>query len=457
MSSIRLSPNQREVLSAQSTITGKQEYLSSTNGILNISTGSSSIISTGNSTTTPLVANATFTGTFEDISGYAGVSILAKVDQDSATNGAIIDFSNDGITAIRSSTQTVLAAGGGLFFEVTPEGRYFRIRYTNGTVNQGTFILQTIYRTVAVSLNQLPIGATLTDVNTSLITRSVGVGKDPSGDYANTPASGDDENNHSTTLLTAGQTYTGTPTRRKGYVGIGITVMADQLSAANGLVVEHSDTLAFTTVRFTDKFTFGAAQVTDGQMFITLTPKSEYYRVKYTNGGTNQGSFYLATRIETTRTEGARQSVEGTLTSTSIADMGRNILSGKEPGGGTYANITRSLTNVNNQTGLHVAIQKHEVSTPILPLTTYNVNQVSVANTATAIVNPGTVGRKSIAIKVLSTQKPVFIGPTSGVTTGNGYELAAGESIVLEIDSTTGVWGISSVVGSQQVCFCEIS
>lgn len=36
MSSIRMSPNSREVISAISTITGKQEYLSSTNNILNV-------------------------------------------------------------------------------------------------------------------------------------------------------------------------------------------------------------------------------------------------------------------------------------------------------------------------------------------------------------------------------------------------------------------------------------
>ena len=36
MSSNRISPNQREVISAQSTVTGKQEYLKSTNGALEV-------------------------------------------------------------------------------------------------------------------------------------------------------------------------------------------------------------------------------------------------------------------------------------------------------------------------------------------------------------------------------------------------------------------------------------
>lgn len=41
MSSNRISPNQREILSAQSTVTGKQEYLTSTNGALNTTGGGS--------------------------------------------------------------------------------------------------------------------------------------------------------------------------------------------------------------------------------------------------------------------------------------------------------------------------------------------------------------------------------------------------------------------------------
>lgn len=46
MSSTAQSPNWREVISGQSTITGRQEYLKSTNGALNVSASNSGVSST---------------------------------------------------------------------------------------------------------------------------------------------------------------------------------------------------------------------------------------------------------------------------------------------------------------------------------------------------------------------------------------------------------------------------
>lgn len=71
----RMSPNYREVLSAISSITGKQEYLLSTNGALNITGGGSggggTQYASGTTTPTPVTGNALIfdnSGTLQDVS-----------------------------------------------------------------------------------------------------------------------------------------------------------------------------------------------------------------------------------------------------------------------------------------------------------------------------------------------------------------------------------------------------
>lgn len=264
------------------------------------STPAPSVLSSGNTTTTPLAANATFVGAWEDVSAYSTIVSTGYVDQNSSTNGAVIQFSNDGTTVIRQSFTSVTAPNYGFPVVLPVEARYFRVVYTNGGTAQGVMDLQTYYHYGAVSPVMTPLGAAISANDLASLTRSVNNGYNSSA---------------------------------SGYYPI-------QLDASNNLNV----------------------------------------------------------------------------------------------------NINAAASNV-----------------PIQPLTTYDVNQVNVATTATVILNTGTTGRKSVAIKAsASNTYPIYIGPTSGVTTGSGWELVAGESIVIEIDNTTGVYGIAKS-GTQVACYMEIS
>lgn len=71
--------------------------------------------------------------------------------------------------------------------------------------------------------------------------------------------------------------------------------------------------------------------------------------------------------------------------------------------------------------------------------------RITVATTATAIFTPtngAAVDRKSAIIKLPSTAAvPVFLGG-SGVTTGTGYQMAAGDIIDVSLLSGDTIYGI---------------
>ena len=70
------------------------------------------------------------------------------------------------------------------------------------------------------------------------------------------------------------------------------------------------------------------------------------FRVKYTNGGTPQGSFFLETHINTSRTAGTRQSIEGTMKSSSLAEMTRDIVAAKNDVAGSLSRAAAALRSI---------------------------------------------------------------------------------------------------------------
>ena len=101
-------------------------------------------IDTGNSSTTPLGVSGVFTGTAIDITNYATVSVLVASDVAAATGGFSFQFSNDGTNWDHSHNFDF--AGGSLSYNISAEAKYFRLVYTNSTVAQTYFRLQTVLR-----------------------------------------------------------------------------------------------------------------------------------------------------------------------------------------------------------------------------------------------------------------------------------------------------------------------
>lgn len=102
------------------------------------------IISTANSTASTLLAAAAFTGTAEDVSDYTSITVSVISDQASGTDGLSLQQSHNSTNWDFIDAYTIPAATGKQFSQQIT-ARYFRVVYTNGGTNQGSFRLQAIF------------------------------------------------------------------------------------------------------------------------------------------------------------------------------------------------------------------------------------------------------------------------------------------------------------------------
>lgn len=101
------------------------------------------VLSSKNSTTTPLGIGGVFTGVADDVLDYNSVNVSIFTDQDSSIGGFTIQFSSDN-TNWDFQTQKSIIVSRAQQYTIPTTSRYFRVVYTNGSVAQGVFRLQSI-------------------------------------------------------------------------------------------------------------------------------------------------------------------------------------------------------------------------------------------------------------------------------------------------------------------------
>ena len=90
----------------------------------------------------PLEAGKTFDpGKGEDVLPYSEILLTIESDQNSATNGVEIQFRDDGYSNFITSSSFTYTAGTIFSQRVNVYGRYYKVIYTNGGVNQTRFAL----------------------------------------------------------------------------------------------------------------------------------------------------------------------------------------------------------------------------------------------------------------------------------------------------------------------------
>lgn len=104
-------------------------------------------VSTSNSTSTPLAASATFTGTSESCVNFALIAVSAYSNQLSGFNGLSIQQSSDGTNWDISDSYSVPSFSGKVY-SVQPGASFYRVVYTNGPIAQTAFRLQTVLHSV---------------------------------------------------------------------------------------------------------------------------------------------------------------------------------------------------------------------------------------------------------------------------------------------------------------------
>lgn len=124
-------------------------------------------VSTDNSTTTPLNAAATYTGTWEDVSKYASMVIAVKTDQDGSFT---VQFSPDGVNADSTLTRYYRTDQIEAPHRFTVTRQYMRVTFTNDSASNQTLMRLQVILDNAIDLNA-PMDSTLAQDFDAIVTR----------------------------------------------------------------------------------------------------------------------------------------------------------------------------------------------------------------------------------------------------------------------------------------------
>ena len=156
-------------------------------------------------------------------------------------------------------------------------------------------------------------------------------------------------NNSTTTILTANSTFTGTGEDISNYAAVVIMVKSDQSSATNGLSIEFS----------TDNTNWDHKQVfsvTGGsEFFIQVMGETQFFRIVYTNGGTDQTYFRMEAILKSVPSIGEVLEIETPLSEEVDAQIVRAVLAAKKP--------DDSYININATSGGNLKISIEEAET----------------------------------------------------------------------------------------------
>jgi hypothetical protein len=139
------------------------------------------------------------------------IFVTVFADQASAVDGLMTQISSDNI-AWRDSDVFTIPADTEKTFSFQPNKRYFRIKYTNGIVNQGVFDLQTVLKKTNSKPSSHRIQDPISTEDDAELVKSVLTGQDPSGVFRNVNTTGDGDltiSNNSSGLAIAEGNVTG--------------------------------------------------------------------------------------------------------------------------------------------------------------------------------------------------------------------------------------------------------
>lgn len=142
---------------------------------------------TYNSTADTLLANIAYTGTWRDCTEFASLCVDIITDQDSATDGLQIQFSDDRSTVRHKHVFSIKAnSPNGHHYVFSLTDTYYRMVYTNGATGQSTFYLSSMLsRYVKDKVHAHSIEHVIDSDHPADVTRAVIIGKNPAGDYVN--------------------------------------------------------------------------------------------------------------------------------------------------------------------------------------------------------------------------------------------------------------------------------
>lgn len=296
-----------------------------------------SAVSTANSVLdVTLDADTEWVGEWEDITGWSLITYAHNGTPAAAAGNIQFEFSFDQ-TQVDVTAGALENSGVGLSapHTLTPVGRWFRLRYTNGSTPLADFRLQTmLHSSKSAKLTRFPI-QTLTDYDDVDFVRSIDTGKAPTGDYVNLPVGGHDPDNYTAAALTADETYVGTYRRTHGYSSALVFAFGDQ-PLADIKVQWSSDGINPRVGLVSTSSLLSSEQETSGfYVYLTTvtTMVDAYARLEITNGPDAQGTFEADIWWYDDPFPGSYGGLEANLSTLSTALLTRAVLAGTTPDG----------------------------------------------------------------------------------------------------------------------------
>jgi len=138
-----------------------------------------------NSSSTPLGANETFTGTSVETLPFAVIVVSVYSDVSSDTKGFCLQFSQDDINWYDAECYTI-AADTSKTFSFQPEAKYYRAKYKNGATPQSEFRLQVTLKKSYVKPSSHAIDDAISDNDDAELSKAVITAKDvDTGEFIN--------------------------------------------------------------------------------------------------------------------------------------------------------------------------------------------------------------------------------------------------------------------------------
>jgi hypothetical protein len=143
-----------------------------------------------NTTLDNLSSGGIFTGDWQDTLDYINVAIGVSTNQDSATDGLIVQWSTDGVSVNDVDTFTILANKPKIF-TFQPARRYVRVQYTNGATATTSFNIETRLSRVMGKPSSHRIQDNIVGQDDAELVKAVNTGLAPDGTFKNVNVTND--------------------------------------------------------------------------------------------------------------------------------------------------------------------------------------------------------------------------------------------------------------------------
>jgi hypothetical protein len=288
----------------------------------------------------------TYTGAGEE-NDYAYVGVNLQVDE---AGTLFFDFSQDGTNWSSYPVNGFdVASGINEVHTAWKGGRYMRPRFV-GTGGRSFFRLKTYYSNLSLPLSA-PLNQSIGSDQDATVVRSVSIGQRPDDTYINVPADG--AGFRTTANLSDGATYDSGVLELTNYTQVGTSIICDNngtLKFVFGSASNMSgDTVGQNGVERVITVPYAAST---GYQYYSAPAFTPYVRYEFENtsgqGSTTQ--LFFDTRFVTKSISGQILRMDGFISPSMVANLGRSVIVGTKPNG-NFENV--SVTETTNSEGVY--------------------------------------------------------------------------------------------------------